>query len=78
MRQCRVEGGTSAVVDGDEPLKTPSQWKPLLLLVPLRLGLSDINPVYINGLKVIKAMFNHLSYIYEEFFIELDGLDCTR
>ncbi|XP_043271670.1 cysteine protease ATG4B isoform X1 [Venturia canescens] len=51
LRQCRVEGGTSAVVEGDEPLKAPSQWKPLLLLIPLRLGLSDINPVYINGLK---------------------------
>ncbi|XP_053597218.1 cysteine protease ATG4B isoform X2 [Microplitis demolitor] len=52
LRQCRVEGGMTAVeVDGDESLKAPSQWKPLLLLIPLRLGLSDINPVYINGLK---------------------------
>lgn len=40
--------------DGDAPLKAPSQWKPLLLLIPLRLGLSEINPIYINGLKVIK------------------------
>ena len=52
VRQCRVEGGTSAVVEGDESIKAPSQWKPLLLIIPLRLGLSDINPVYINGLKV--------------------------
>ncbi|XP_057337781.1 cysteine protease ATG4B isoform X2 [Microplitis mediator] len=52
LRQCRVEGGLTAVeVDGEESLKAPSQWKPLLLLIPLRLGLSDINPVYINGLK---------------------------
>lgn len=26
-------------------------WKPLLLIIPLRLGLTDVNPVYINGLK---------------------------
>lgn len=26
-------------------------WKPLLLIIPLRLGLSDVNPIYINGLK---------------------------
>lgn len=53
MRQCRVEGGVTAEVDGEMPLKAPSQWKPLLLLIPLRLGLSEINPVYVNGLKVI-------------------------
>lgn len=53
VRQCRIEGGTAAEeVKSDEPLRAPSQWKPLLLLIPLRLGLSDINPVYINGLKV--------------------------
>lgn len=27
-------------------------WKPLVLVVPLRLGLSEINPVYVQGLKV--------------------------
>jgi cysteine protease ATG4 len=52
VRQCRVEGGTTAEADGDIPLKAPSQWKPLLLLIPLRLGLNEINPIYINGLKV--------------------------
>lgn len=26
-------------------------WKPLLLIVPLRLGLADINPIYIDGIK---------------------------
>ncbi|KAG7199641.1 hypothetical protein KM043_014235 [Ampulex compressa] len=51
LRQCRVEGGMTAEVDGEVPLKAPSQWKPLLLLIPLRLGLSEINPVYISGLK---------------------------
>lgn len=28
------------------------EWKPLLLIIPLRLGLNEINPIYINGLKV--------------------------
>lgn len=28
-----------------------TDWMPLLLIVPLRLGLSEINPVYIDGLK---------------------------
>lgn len=27
-------------------------WKPLVLLIPLRLGLSDINEAYIDTLKV--------------------------
>lgn len=28
-----------------------ASWKSLLLIVPLRLGLNEINPIYINGLK---------------------------
>lgn len=28
-----------------------SEWKPLLLIVPLRLGLSEINPIYFDGLR---------------------------
>ncbi|XP_053693959.1 cysteine protease ATG4B [Sabethes cyaneus] len=27
------------------------RWKPLLLIIPLRLGLSEVNPIYIEGLK---------------------------
>ncbi|CAH1102607.1 unnamed protein product [Psylliodes chrysocephalus] len=30
---------------------TNSDWKPLLLIVPLRLGLTEINPIYISGLQ---------------------------
>ena len=30
----------------------PAVWKPLLLIIPLRLGLTDINPVYFDSLKV--------------------------
>uniref|UniRef100_A0A0K8TP81 Cysteine protease n=1 Tax=Tabanus bromius TaxID=304241 RepID=A0A0K8TP81_TABBR len=29
----------------------PNLWKPLLLIIPLRLGLSEINPIYISALK---------------------------
>ncbi|XP_037927837.1 cysteine protease ATG4B isoform X2 [Teleopsis dalmanni] len=31
--------------------KNDETWKPLLLVIPLRLGLSDINPIYIPALK---------------------------
>ncbi|XP_046812457.1 cysteine protease ATG4B isoform X1 [Lucilia cuprina] len=31
--------------------KNDESWKPLLLILPLRLGLSDINPIYIPALK---------------------------
>ena len=27
-------------------------WRPLLIFIPLRLGVSDINPMYLSGLKV--------------------------
>ncbi|XP_071450537.1 cysteine protease ATG4B isoform X2 [Hetaerina americana] len=50
-RQCftppRHIEGPSGIMDS----KSPS-WRPLLLIVPLRLGLSEINPLYIKGLKV--------------------------
>lgn len=31
--------------------ETESLWSPLLLIIPLRLGLSEINPIYIEALK---------------------------
>lgn len=45
------------MIDGQTTRSEPSffsslkKWKPLLLVVPLRLGLSEINPVYLSGLK---------------------------
>ena len=33
-------------------------WNPLLLVVPLRLGLVNINPIYIESLKVSSYIFN--------------------
>ncbi|XP_007438433.2 cysteine protease ATG4B-like [Python bivittatus] len=37
--------------DGDEPIDSLLLWKPLVLLIPLRLGLTDINEAYIETLK---------------------------
>jgi len=35
---------------------TGSEWRPLLLCIPLRLGLTEINPVYIGGLKACLSL----------------------
>ncbi|XP_053626038.1 cysteine protease ATG4B [Plodia interpunctella] len=50
LQQCVVNndrGDTSSTEDF-----VITDWMPLLLIVPLRLGLSEINPVYIDGLKI--------------------------
>ena len=36
------------------------EWRPLLLVVPLRLGLTDINPIYFPDLKVRAECFSTL------------------
>ena len=40
-------------------------WKPLLLFVPVRLGINEINPMYFDSLKVrntkIKASFTYFN-----------------
>lgn len=38
-------------------LNKANEWKPLLLIVPLRLGLTEINPIYVNGIKVRIILF---------------------
>ncbi|KAG7311683.1 hypothetical protein JYU34_002736 [Plutella xylostella] len=51
LQQCTVtndRGDTSTSSDS----VFISDWMPLLLIVPLRLGLSEINPIYIEGLKI--------------------------
>jgi len=40
------------ILCGDETGGARSSWNPLLLVVPLRLGLSNINPIYTEGLKI--------------------------
>jgi len=32
--------------------ETRRHWRPLLLVIPLRLGLSEINPIYFSAIKV--------------------------
>ncbi|KAM3962743.1 autophagy-related 4a [Aphomia sociella] len=51
LQQCVINndrGDTSSAADN----LVLSDWMPLLLIVPLRLGLSEINPVYFEGLKI--------------------------
>ena len=35
-------------------------WKPVLLVIPLRLGLTEINPMYINSLKVSNIVVKYI------------------
>jgi hypothetical protein len=42
------------------------RWKPLVLVVPLRLGLSEFNPVYVQGLKVSPVLVSLLLKNFEE------------
>lgn len=35
-------------------------WKPLVLVIPLRLGISTINPAYVQGVKVSNNNLNKL------------------
>jgi cysteine protease ATG4 len=37
-------------------------WKPLLLVVPLRLGLQEINPIYVSGLQVVPLRRNRPTF----------------
>lgn len=55
VKQCiiRKDEGDSSSSSCDVML---SEWMPLLLIVPLRLGLNEINPVYFEGLKVNKCI----------------------
>jgi hypothetical protein len=51
--------------EGSFPHPVKRSWKPLVLVVPLRLGLSEINPVYVQGLKVRAACVRYiLRYLF--------------
>ncbi|XP_039763761.1 cysteine protease ATG4B [Pararge aegeria] len=50
LKQCIVNNDRGDTSDCPDKLVVPD-WMPLLLIVPLRLGLSEINPVYLDGIK---------------------------
>ena len=47
-----VKEGSKVEVTSEAKVNPGDPWKPLLLFIPLRLGLSEINPVYFGDLKV--------------------------
>lgn len=82
VKQCIVDndrGDSSTATD-----KIVTDWMPLLLIVPLRLGLSEINPVYIDGLKVgeiiiiiinlwyIKQKYSHIAHMQSSPKVQSD------
>ena len=57
----QAESSTSVAAPNEAQASSATQadkettWKPLLLMIPLRLGLSEINPIYFQHLKVTKS-----------------------
>ncbi|KAL1123767.1 hypothetical protein AAG570_001540 [Ranatra chinensis] len=48
---------------GDFKRPRAKSWKPLVLIVPLRLGINEINPIYVNGLKTCFTFSQSLGVI---------------
>lgn len=42
----------------------PLDWRPLLLVIPLRMGINNINPVYIQALKVWCSFSEKLTSLF--------------
>ena len=73
-------------------LQDSSIFKPLLIIIPLRLGLSEINPIYIDGIKkcleldasmgIIGGRPNQALYFFgcvgDEHILYLDPHTCQR
>lgn len=54
-----VSAGTASAAcpsSGDTVKEGASSWSPLLLIIPLRLGLTDINSLYFNSLKLCLSL----------------------
>lgn len=73
-------------------LQDASSFKPLLIIIPLRLGLSEINPIYIDGIKkclelessmgIIGGRPNQALYFFgcvgDDHILYLDPHTCQR
>jgi hypothetical protein len=71
--EARPSGTTSTVgapeVQCKASVPAKQAWRPLLLIIPLRLGLSKISAVYYNGLKVLFNVTLHFicrHFVYPE------------
>jgi len=60
---------------GDGDFRHTRNWKPLVLVVPLRLGLNEINPVYVQGLKVRTTI---TAVLFECYMVEENCLLICR
>lgn len=49
----------------DEIQSRSSSFQPLLIIVPVRLGLSELNPIYIDGLKRCLELDSSVGFIGE-------------
>ena len=56
LQLCRSNNTTTQDKPGTAEKATEEPWRPLLLLVPLRLGLSSLNPCYIGALKTYLSL----------------------
>lgn len=66
-----VAAATAAATPTD---KHHPQWHPLLLFVPLRLGLNSFNPCYFDGLKVSGWDVRCGSHHHHDFYLRLSPL----
>ena len=67
-------------VHADQSATSPSPhstspWRPLLLVIPLRLGLTEINPIYFDSLKVRHMIKQKLLiYFFKQKYLIYDNL----
>lgn len=55
---------------------TQMPWRPLLLFIPLRLGLSEVNPTYYRGLKVCWTCTVYLFAFFIHWKLGISFTDC--